>query len=87
VTPTFRDFTRRRKQNRRKYKQNRRGKAATAFTAAIHVEFAKRRLSTTFLDSAVVSTARSSCKMTPAELRERRNIRSSCPSARTYSPI
>jgi hypothetical protein len=36
------------------------------------LEFAKRRLSTTFLDSAVVSTARSSCKMTPAELREKR---------------
>jgi hypothetical protein len=56
----------------RRHKQNRRGKAATAFTAAIRLEFAKRRLSTTFLDSAVVSTARSSCKMTPAELREKR---------------
>jgi hypothetical protein len=56
----------------RRHKQNRRGKAATAFSAAIRLEFAKRRLSTTFLDSAVVSTARSSCKMTPAELREKR---------------
>jgi hypothetical protein len=57
----------------RRHKQNRRGKAATAFTAAIRLEFAKRRLSTTFLDSAVVTTARTSCKMTPAELREKRN--------------
>jgi hypothetical protein len=55
------------------HKQNRRGKAATAFTAAIRLEFAERRLSITFLDSALVSTARSSCKMTPAELREKRN--------------
>lgn len=57
----------------RKYKQNRRGKAATAFTAAIRLEFAKKRLSTTFLDAAVVTTARASCRMNPAELRERRN--------------
>ena len=57
----------------RKYKHNRRGKSATAFTAAIRLEFAKKRLSSTFLDDAVVSTARASCKMKPAELRERRN--------------
>lgn len=57
----------------RKYKQNRRGKAATAFTAAIRLEFAKARLPTAFLDSAVIATTRSSCKMTPAELREKRN--------------
>jgi hypothetical protein len=57
----------------RKYKQNRKGKAATAFTAAIRLEFAKKRLSSTFLDAAVVTTARASCRMNPAELRERRN--------------
>lgn len=57
----------------RRHKKNRRGKAATAFTAAIRLEFAKERLSTAFLDSAVVSTARTSCQMTPAELREKRN--------------
>jgi hypothetical protein len=56
-----------------KYKQNRRRKAATAFTASIRLEFAKMRLSTSFLDSAVVATSRTSCKMTPAELREKRN--------------
>jgi hypothetical protein len=57
----------------RKYKQNRRGKPATAVTAAIWLEFAKKRLSSTFLDAAVVTTARASCRMNPAELRERRN--------------
>jgi hypothetical protein len=57
----------------RKYKQNRRGKAATAFSAAIRLEFDKMRLSTSFLNSAVLAAARTSCKMTPAELREKRN--------------
>jgi hypothetical protein len=57
----------------RRHKRNARGKAATAFTAAIRLEFAKARLSTEFLDSAVVATTRTSCKMTPAELREKRN--------------
>ena len=56
----------------RRQKRNARGKAATAFTAAIRLEFAKARLSTEFLDSAVVATTRTSCKMTPAEQREKR---------------
>jgi hypothetical protein len=56
----------------RKYK-NGRGKAATAFTAAIRLEFAKKRLSSTFLDAAVSTTARASCRMNPAEPRERRH--------------
>lgn len=58
----------------RRHKQNRRGKAATAsFVAAIRLDFVKRRLSKTFLDAAVVTTARTSCRMTLAELREERN--------------
>ena len=57
----------------RRHKRNSRGKAATAFTAAIRLKFAKARMPTVFLDSAVISTARTSCQMTPAELRERRN--------------
>jgi hypothetical protein len=57
----------------RKYKQNRRGKSATAFTAAIRLEFAKKRLSCTFLGDAVIATTRASCKMKPAELREKRD--------------
>ena len=47
----------------RRHKRNARGKAATVFTAAIRLEFAKARLSTEFLDSAVVVTTRTSCKM------------------------
>ena len=57
----------------RRYKRNIRGKAATAFTAAIRLEFAKARMSTAFLDSAVIATTRTSCQMSPAELREQRN--------------
>jgi hypothetical protein len=37
-----------------------RGKAVTAFTAAILLEFVRGRLSTAFLDPIVVATARAS---------------------------
>ena len=57
----------------KRYHRNARGKAATAFTAAIRLEFAKMRLSTVFLESSVITTARTSCQRTPAELREKRN--------------
>ena len=57
----------------RRHKRNARGKAATAFTAAIRLEFVKSRLFTDFLNSVVVATTRTSCKMTPAELRKKRN--------------
>ena len=58
----------------RRHKRNARGKAATAFTAAIRLEFyQKARLSTELLESAVVATTRTSCRMTLAELREKRN--------------
>ena len=45
----------------------------TAFTAGIRMRFAQETLSTAFLDSAVIATSRTSCKLKPAELRERRN--------------
>ena len=49
------------------------GKGASAFTAAIRHWFAKRMVSTTFLDSAIIATARTSCLMKPAELRAKKD--------------
>ena len=51
-----------------------RGKALTAFMAAILLEFVKGRLSTAFLDPSDVATARASCQMTPVELRRERIV-------------
>jgi hypothetical protein len=45
----------------RRHQRGKRGKAATSFTAAIRLMFARRMLPTGFLDSAVIATARSSC--------------------------
>ena len=47
-------------------------KLATAYMAANRLEFAKARLSTAFLDSAVAATTRTSYQMTPPKLRERK---------------
>lgn len=57
----------------RRHQAGQRGKAATAFTAGIRMRFAQETLSTTFLDSVVIATTRSSCRLKPTELRERRN--------------
>ena len=50
-----------------------RGKAASAVTAAIQLHFSQEMLDTAFLDSAVVSSARTACLPNPKELRERRD--------------
>ena len=57
----------------RRHEAGQRGKAATSFTAGIRMRFAQETLPTAFLDSAVIATSRSSCRLKPAELRERRN--------------
>ena len=62
----------------RKHHARHRGKAATSFTAGIRMRFARETLSTGFLDSAVIATARTSCLMKPEELREKRNSGLSC---------
>jgi hypothetical protein len=49
-----------------RYVQGTTGKAATAATAAIRLCFSQKMLDTSFLDSAVVSTA---CLLNPEELR------------------
>lgn len=57
----------------RRHQAGHRGKRATSFTAGVRMRFAQETLPTTFLDSAVISTARSACKLSTAELRTRRN--------------
>jgi hypothetical protein len=57
----------------RRHQSGKRGKAATAFTAAIRLTFARMMLSTTFLDSAIIATARTSCLMKPDELRAKKD--------------
>jgi hypothetical protein len=58
----------------RRHESGKRGKAATAFTATIRLTFARAMLSTTFLDSAIIATARTSCLMKPEELRAKRDM-------------
>ena len=57
----------------RRHEAGQRGKAATAFTAGIRMKFSQETLSTDFMDAAVITTTRSSCRLKPSELRERRN--------------
>jgi hypothetical protein len=61
-----------------------RGKAASAVTAAIRLRFSQEMEDTAFLDSAVVSSARTACLPNPQELRERR---SSAPVSSVKLPI
>jgi hypothetical protein len=49
----------------RRHQSGKRGKAATAFTATIRMMFSRMMLSTLFLDSAIIATARTSCLMKP----------------------
>lgn len=56
-----------------RYVGGKRGKAASAATAAIRLRYSQEMLDTAFLDSAVVSTSRTACLLNPEELRERRN--------------
>jgi hypothetical protein len=57
----------------RRHQSGKRGKAATAFTAAIRMMFSRMTLSTTFLDSAIIATASTSCLMKPGELRVKKD--------------
>jgi hypothetical protein len=50
-----------------------RGKAATSALAGLRFFFAKNLQSTAFLDAAVISTARQACRLTPEELRAKRD--------------
>ena len=53
----------------RRHQAGKRGKAATAFMAAVRQMFARTMRETSFFDSAIIATARTSCLMKPDELR------------------
>ena len=57
----------------RRHEQGLRGKQATSFTAAIRLRFSQQGITTDFLNSAVIATARAACKPKPEELRERKD--------------
>lgn len=57
----------------RLHQDGKRGKGATAFTAAVRHWFARTLCSTAFLDSAIISMARASCLMKPDELRAKKD--------------
>ena len=57
----------------RRHQAGKRGKAATSFTAAIRLRFARATCSTAFLDSAIIATARAACLMKPDELRAKKD--------------
>lgn len=55
------------------HQDGKRGKGATVFTAAVRHWFARTLCSTAFLDSAIITTARTSCLMKPDELRAKKD--------------
>ena len=57
----------------RRHEQGLRGKQATAFTASIRMHFVQQGVSTNFLNSPVIATARAACQPKPEELRERKD--------------
>jgi hypothetical protein len=57
----------------RRHRTGKRGKAASAFTAAMRHMHAQMVMSTTFLESSTIATARSSCHMKPDEVRARKD--------------
>ena len=52
-----------------------RGKQATSVTAGIRLKFAAALQSTSFLDSAIVTAARTACRMSTKELRAKKDGR------------
>jgi hypothetical protein len=55
--------------------KGKRGKAATAFTAAVRQMYARMMLATALFDSSIIATARTSCLMTRDELRALKDSR------------
>ena len=56
-----------------RYDEGMRGKQATSVTAGIRLKFAAALRSTVFLDSAIVTAARTACRMTTKKLRARKD--------------
>ena len=57
----------------RRHEQGLRGKRATAFAASIRMHFVQQGISTNFINSPVIATARAACEPKPEELRERKD--------------
>ena len=57
----------------RRHQTGKRGKAATAFTAAVRQMYAREMKATAFFDSSIIATARTSCLMKPEELRAKKD--------------
>ena len=57
----------------RRHQAGKRGKAATAFTAAVRQMYAREMKATAFFDSSIIATARTSCLMKPEELRAKKD--------------
>jgi hypothetical protein len=68
----------------RRHEAGKRGKAATAFTAAVRQMYARMMRATAFFDSSIIATARMSCLMKPDELRA---LKDSGPVATVKLPI
>ena len=58
---------------RNRYDGGARGKGATSVTASLRFQFTSALIPCHFLDSPVVAAARAACKLSTAELREKRN--------------
>ena len=56
-----------------RYDDGARGKSATSVTAGIRLAFTSALLPSHFLDSPILSAARAACRLTSAEIREKRN--------------
>lgn len=57
----------------RRYEGGLRGKAAAAVTASLRLNFCKNFKSTTFLQSSLIEAARTACRLSPAEMRVKRD--------------
>ena len=57
----------------RRYEDGHRGKMATSVTAGLRLFFSAKLMSTAFLDDGVIASARVACRLSPVELRERRD--------------
>jgi hypothetical protein len=68
----------------RRHEAGKRGKAATAFTAAVSQMYTRMMRATAFFDSSIIATARTSCLMKPDELRA---LKDSGPSTMVKLPI
>lgn len=61
----------------RRYEGGMRGKVASSVTASLRLHFSQKLQSTSFLDSGVIAAARTACRLTPAELRIKRDAEAS----------